>query len=247
MNAIVLSREIRDNRSYTLAWTIIMTVMLIANTLGVVLPARAAGEDYDVPAALATGIANMLYCGPIFAMILGGIIISREEDEKTIEFLLAHPITRTEIAASKLLAFTVQAVFLSAVLAAAGLILIAALGGWTASGAAAYLSLSLSYFVMTFGFGAAGTFLSMFVVKGGAVVGLSIGIPMILAILAFLQNTDNELLRLIASLSPFKYLDVASIMSTARVDVPFVSVAAAVSAALLAGSIALYKRKEFSA
>jgi ABC-2 type transport system permease protein len=246
MNPIVLSREIRSNVKYTLIWTSAMTLTLILNTLSVVLPARSAGNAYDVPTALAGAIYNLLYAGPIFAMILGSLAISREEDEKTIEFLLAHPITRSEIAVSKLLAYTVAVVFLNAVLMATGLILIAALGGTSGRGVASFLSVCLSDFMMIYGFGAAGMFLSMFIVKGGAVVGYSIGIPLLLGLLVYLQTTGNEILQALSYLSPFRYLNVAGIMATGRVDAPFVCVTAAISMGLLAASVALYRKKEFA-
>ena len=86
----------------------------------------------------------------------------------------------------------------------------------------------------------------MFVVKGGALVGYSIGIPMILALLAFLKTVGSDLLRALARLSPFRYLDYAGILETGSVDIPFVCVAAAISAALLALSIVLYRKNKFA-
>lgn len=246
MNTHIMSREIRSNMTYTLIWTGALLASLVSNTLTVVLPIRSSGAAYDVMAAMATSLNNMLSMGPIFAMILGSIVISREEDEKTIEFLLAHPVTRTEIAVSKMLAYTVAVLFLNLVLVTAGLVLFAALGDSSGRGVAAFLSVCLSSFVLMYGFGAAGTFLSMFVVKGGAVVGFSIGVPLLLFLLAFFQTAGSDLLRMLSHLSPFRYLDIAKIMSTGRVDVPFVGVAAVLSAGFLAVSVALYRRKEFA-
>lgn len=54
--------------------------------------------------------------------------------------------------------------------------------------------------------------ISMFVVKGGAVVGSSIGIPLVLIMLHLMQNAGSELLRTLSRLSPFRYLDVVRIM-----------------------------------
>jgi len=245
MNPIVLSREIRSDMKYTLIWTVIMTFALIANTLGAVLPARGAGAAYNVPAALASALSNLFYSGPIFAMILGSLVISREEDEKTIEFLLAHPITRTEIAVSKLLAYTTAVVFLNVIITSTGLVLLAILGG-SIRGIASFLSLCLSSFILMYGFGAAGMFLSMFIVKGGAVVGYSIGIPMLLFILSLLQTTGSQILQTLSYLSPFRYMNVVGVMSTGSIDVPFVCVAAALSIVFIAAAVALYRKKEFA-
>ena len=210
------------------------------------LTARGSGTVYDIAATLVLGYTNMQYTGPIFAMIMGALIISQEEDEKTIEFLLSHPLTRTEIAASKLLAYSVLVLFLNVLLLIAGIVLIAAPGPWSGRAVGTFLSVWLSYFLLTCGFGAAGVFLSMFVVKGGALVGYSIGIPMILALLAFLETVGSDLLRSLSRLSPFRYLNYARILETAGVDVPFVCVSALISVALLALSIVWYRKREFA-
>lgn len=246
MNASVFSRDIRNFRTYTLIWTGALLASFVGSTLGSALSARGTGAAYDIAAILVLGYTNMQYTGPIFAMILGALIISQEEDEKTIEFLLSHPLTRGEIAVSKLLAYSALVLFLNVVLVIAGLVLIAAPGPWSGHAVGAFLGVWLSYFLLTYAFGAAGVFLSMFVVKGGALVGYSIGIPMILALLAFLETVGSELLRTLSRLSPFRYLGYARILETASVDVPFVCVTAAISAALLALSMVLYRKREFA-
>lgn len=246
MNASVFFRELRSFRTYSLIWTGALLASVVGSTVGSVLTARAAGESFAIAAVLTLAYTNMQYTGPIFAMILGALVISQEEDEKTIEFLLAHPLTRGEIAASKLLAFSVLVLLLNLVLAAAGLVLIGIFGPWSGHAAASFLGVWLSYFALTYAFGAAGTLLSMFVVKGGALVGYSIGIPILLALLAFLENVGSDLLRTLSRLSPFRYLDYAEILETGRVDVPFVVAAAAFAVVLLGASVAIYRKKEFA-
>jgi ABC-2 type transport system permease protein len=246
MNASVFSRELGNFRTYTLIWTGALLASFVGGTLGSVLTARGAGAAWNIAATLVLGYTNLQYTGPIFSMILGSLIVSQEEDEKTIEFLLSHPLTRAEIVVSKLLAYSVLVLFLNVLLAVAGLVLIAAPGPWSGHAVGAFLGVWLSYFLLTYAFGAAGVFLSMFVVKGGALVGYSIGIPMILALLAFLETVGSDLLRALARLSPYRYLDYAGILETGSVDVPFVCVAAAVSAAFLASSIVLYRKREFA-
>jgi ABC-2 type transport system permease protein len=48
----------------------------------------------------------MLLCGSIFAMLLASGILSKEESDKTIEFLLSKPVTRNNIINQKLLSTT---------------------------------------------------------------------------------------------------------------------------------------------
>jgi len=45
--------------------------------------------------------------GSIFAVVLGSTILLKEEDEKTVEYLLARPVTRNQVLTGKVLTFSV--------------------------------------------------------------------------------------------------------------------------------------------
>jgi hypothetical protein len=95
-------------------------------------------------------------------------------------------------------------------------------------------------------FGAAGALLSMYIVKGGAAVGYSIGIPLVLGLRVYLEDAGSDLLRLLSYVSPFRYMNMERIASTGSIDVPFACVTAAISIGLMAASVAVYRKKEFA-
>ena len=55
--------------------------------------------------------------GSIFASMLASNIISKEENEKTVEFLLSKPVTRTQIVTEKLLAMSANILILNSITA----------------------------------------------------------------------------------------------------------------------------------
>ncbi|MBN2442659.1 MAG: ABC transporter permease subunit [Spirochaetales bacterium] len=63
-----------------------------------------------------------LLMGSIFSILCAVSILSKEENEKTAEFLLTRPVTRTEVITSKFLAFLTQLVILCLIFLFSGLI-----------------------------------------------------------------------------------------------------------------------------
>jgi ABC-2 type transport system permease protein len=245
MNRSIFWSELRQNRTYTIIW-IIVSVVSTGGNVGGGAAAEGAGPGYDILVVFAQGVVNLVMLGAIFAMILGGLVMSREEDEKTIEFLLSHPVTRLEIAMSKLAAFVVLVALFNVVLLIADVVLLEIFKSPSGYDFSAFFGIWLSEVVLTFFFGAAGMLFSAFVTKGGAVVGACIGIPIIAMVLSALGNTGNTLLGLLSYVSPFRYLDVAAIMSRGSAQPGYVMAFLTITAALLAASFSLYQRREFA-
>jgi ABC-2 type transport system permease protein len=244
MNRNLFLHEIKDNTTYVLIWTIILLGMTAGNTMPGALSAK--GSAAGVAAAWTSGMTSIANVIPIFSMILGSLILSKEEDEKTIEFLLGHPITRVEIALSKIAAYSLCVLFAAVVLFAFGLVLVIALGPATAASVGGVALVSLAMLVFGYVFGAAGMLASVFLTKGGAAVGYSIGIPLILALLAMLQNVENEILRILSYISPFRYLDLGSIVAFGAIRGALTPVLAVLSLAFLSAVVAAYSRKQFA-
>ena len=245
MNRSIVLAELRINRTYTIVWCLVLAFTTGANIAGSASMLRAA-PAYDILLAVAQGASNTVMAGAIFSMILGGLVISREEDEKTIEFLLSHPVTRLEIALSKALAFAILNVVLLTVLLVTCWVFVELFKSSAGYDAAVLVGIWVSQVVLIFFYGAAGMLFSAFVTKGGAVVGACIGIPMVTMILALLGSVDNTLLRLLSYLSPVRYLDIAAVMARRGPQPGFVAIFVGIAAAFLAISFARYTRKEFA-
>lgn len=66
--------------------------------------------------------------GGFFAAFLGISILSKEEKERTAEFLLSHPVSRSGVLIQKLLAVLIQVLAFNAVIAVCGLLSFLAIG-----------------------------------------------------------------------------------------------------------------------
>ena len=245
MSRSIFWSELKQNKTYTIIWTIVLVFSTVANVAGNVTVLRA-NPRYDILVVFAQNATNFVLMGAIFSMILGGLVISREEDEKTIEFLLSHPVTRFEIALSKFAAFAVLVVLFNLILLITDLVLLEVFKSPSGYRLPAFLGIFLSEFILIFFFGAAGMLFSAFVTKGGAVVGACIGIPIVAMVLAVLGNVGNTLLRYLSYLSPFRYFDPEAIIVTNGAQPGFIIAFVIIGAAFLVTGFGLYRRREFA-
>ena len=245
MNRAVFTAELRMNRTYTIIWCVVLVFSTGANIAGSA-SMESDGAAYDVLLALAQSAPNMAMMGCIFSMILGGLVVSREEDGRTIEFLMSHPVHRIEIALSKLGAFLLLVVILNAVMLVADIVFLEVFKSEAGYDRGAALGVWLSEFTLIFFFGAAGIFYSAFVTKGGAVVGTCIAVPIVATVLAALGNVDNTILRILSYLSPFRYFHIQGVLSRGGAEPAFVVSFVAIGSVLIAVFFSLYRRREFA-
>ena len=66
--------------------------------------------------------------GAMFAAMTGACALSREERERTADFLLSHPVSRAQVALQKLAAVLLEVLVMNAVLLAVSLVCIAGIG-----------------------------------------------------------------------------------------------------------------------
>jgi len=245
MNRSILRFELRQNRTYTIIWCAGVVLSTGANVAGSVNSPGVA-SSYNVLSLFATSVVNMVMMGSIFSMILGGLIVSREQDEKTIEFLLSHPVTRLQIAVSKIVALVILIVLFCVILLAADFLFLEIFKSPAGYDRSALIGIWISELILIVTFGMAGLFFSSFVTKGGGVVGGGIGIPIVMVLLATLGSVDNTIMRLISYVSPFKYLDVGAIMRRSAPQPGFIIAFLLIAAALLTVFLFLYRKREFA-
>jgi ABC-2 type transport system permease protein len=236
---------LKSNRVYTIIWTAALVFSTAANVAGNAA-SLAENPGRSILDVFVQSAVNMTMMSGIFSMILGGMVISREEDEKTIEFLLGHPLNRLEIALSKFAAFAVLVGIFNLVLLAADFALLEIFKTSAGYDRGAFLGVWASELLLIYFFGAAGLFYSSFVIKGGGVVGTGIGVPVITGILAALGNVDSQLLRLLSYLSPYRYLNTTAIIARGGAQPVFVIVFLAISVSLVVATFGLYSRRQFA-
>lgn len=153
----------------------------------------------------------ILLLGSFFSILIAGKILSQEEHEKTAEFLLTKPVTRSEVVWSKLAAYFSLLLTLNIVILITGFISIEIFKGDSEYRLAAFLIHTFYCFLLMLTVGAMGLFLSLWIKRGRPTTNISIGI-IIGGYFIDAASKVTPKLDIIGYLSPFKYVD-SSVLS----------------------------------
>jgi len=149
-------------------------------------------------------VIYMMVLGSIFAMVLGSNILLKEEYNKTAEFLLTKPLTRSEVFFSKLAVVFLHVIILNMVTASAGFISMKLVQKDPFS-LNAFLILTLYTLLLNMLFGAAGLFMSNLVKRPRPITTLGIGLVLFLYFIFTLSKITESATR-IGYISPFRYV-----------------------------------------
>lgn len=186
----------------------------------------------------------VVLCGAIQAMNLGTSILSKEVREKTADFLLTKPVTRSQILTAKLLAAFVSLLISNAVyLAAAGMM--ASAVAKDAVDWQVFLLISLSAFFVELMFLALGIMVSAFVSKIRAVLPLSLSVVFGFFIVSMFGSVIGE--KALRYVTPFKYYDVAYIRMHGGYEPVFVLIEIAFLLVAVAASYVTYVKRDIHA
>jgi ABC-2 type transport system permease protein len=144
--------------------------------------------------------------GNFFAVLLGGRILAQEEYEKTAEFLLTRPVTRTEVLGGKLAILVTGVTIITAVIFAFGYASLELFKGDSEYRLAAFLVHTFYSFLLMQLFGAIGLFLSLLMKRARpmttAGIGIVAGTFFLDMVSRFAKSADW-----IGYLGPFKFMD----------------------------------------
>lgn len=148
----------------------------------------------------------IMLLGGFFSILLAGKILAQEEREKSAEFLLTKPVTRSEIVWSKLLVFLTYLALFNVVILLVGFLCLEMFKGQSEYSLTAFLIHTFYTFLLMLVFGAIGFFLSLWVKRGRSISNLSIGIIVggyfVDALSKITPSVDK-----IGYISPFKFVD----------------------------------------
>ncbi len=182
--------------------------------------------------------------GAMYAVLLSSSLLSKEEDDKTIEFLLARPITRSELITQKALTF-VTYVILS--VGTNWLCSYAAMLFYDAEGfePAPFWRLGLMTLLSVMAIASLGFFGSVFVTRNRAVNSASLGFVLALYALQIVTDVSDkaEFLRFV---TPFKWASAADILPKGQIDPVYLALALAVVTLSIAGAYLAYGRKDIT-
>lgn len=189
-------------------------------------------------------IAFVVLCGGIQAMNLGMSIVSKETRERTADFLLVKPVSRSAIVTAKILA-ALTALLLTDALYYAVTVIIASAVRQSSYSAGLFFMVNLTLLFVQLIFFAIGLVVSVFFDRLRSVLPVSLGTVFGCYIVgALIAAGKDDWARFI---SPFRYFDYPSILSTARYETPYLIVGAAIVAASIVTCFYVYARKDIHA
>lgn len=229
MNKNLFLKEMRRNAMSLLLWIIVIT-LLISFTMSVyqsfvenrtkvmgmlslvpkgALQFKGISNVNDLISVLGFYAVNnviyMMLLGSIFAMVLGSNVLLKEEYNKTAEFLLTKPLTRSEVFFSKLAVLFIHVIILNMITTLAGFISMK-LFQKNPFSMGAFLILSIYTLLLNMLFGATGLFLSNLVKRPRPITTLGIGLVLFLYFIFTLSKITESATR-IGYISPFKYVN----------------------------------------
>lgn len=179
--------------------------------------------------------------GGFYAALLGICVLSKEEKEGTAEFLLTHPISRTQIIAEKLCAVFLQIVMLNAV--AIGFTALAVIVIGEDVSVKTISLLFLAYFLMQLEI-AAITFGISAVLRSQS-MGIGLGLAAVFYFLNIAANLTEDA-GFLKYITPFGYTDGADIIETQAINGGYLAVGLCFAVAGIGFAFWKYGKKDIT-
>lgn len=197
----------------------------------------------------ASGFYGMLYLyvvvmGTIHAALLGSNLISKEERDRTSEFLYAKPISRAQALTSKLLAGLVNVVALNMVTLLSSLYFVD-LFSKEAPITGDILLLMAGMLFLQLIFLAVGAVVAGVVHKPKAAPSIATSVMFLTFLLSYVVNM-NESLAGLKYFTPFKYFDAAILMGDGRLDPGYVVLSSAIIILAIVGTYRFYSARDLA-
>lgn len=227
MNSNLLIKEMKRNMVSLILWLIVL-LLLISVTMAVyptflenqskimamlsIIPKGALQfkgiSDFNALLSVlgfyaTNNVIYMMLLGSIFSVVLGSNILIREEYEKTAEFLLSWPVSRSEIFAGKAAVIFLNIFLLNLVTSVAGFTWLELVKTAPFS-VKSFLVLSLYTFLLNILFGATGLFFSTLLKKARPITTFSIALVLVLYFIETLSKISPGISK-IGYISPFRY------------------------------------------
>ena len=153
--------------------------------------------------------------GALFAALAGISALAGEEKNGTAEFLLTHPMRRSEIITAKLAAVLIQILILNTVVWLLAVGSIAAIGEpipWKE-----FSLLHLAFFLLQIEIACVCFGISAFLWKGG--LGIGLGLAIVLYFMSIIANlANNSAADVLRMITPFGYADGSAVLGSGAID-----------------------------
>lgn len=177
--------------------------------------------------------------GAFFAAFCAVGMLSKEEKDKTAEFLMTHPVSRVRIVTEKLLAVFLQITAMNLliyILSAGSMILIGEEIPWKE------LNLfHLAYYILQLELGGICFGISAFLRKGS--IGVGLGLATIMYFLNIIANITDEA-KFLKYITPFGYCEGADIVNNGKLDGTMILIGTVIGLIGIVAAYAKYTRKD---
>lgn len=177
--------------------------------------------------------------GGFFAALLGIGTLANEEKNRTAEFLLTHPISRTRVVLEKWLAIVAQLILLNAII-----ITFAISSFWMIDESIPWQTfwlLHIAFFIMQLEIACICFALSAFISRSG--LGIGLGLTGLFYFISLVANLTEQA-AFLRYFSPFSYADAASIIAEVTIDVELLVLAVVVMLLTTVLAFWQYNRKD---
>lgn len=260
----IFLRELKAHRKGLIFWCLGM-MALVASGMAKYAAYEAAGQSVekmftDIPKmvkvvfgmsgfdlATARGFYGVLFLyiavmGAVHAALLGAQLISKEERDRTSEFLYSKPITRGGVLTAKLLAGLVDIVILNIATTASSFYFVDYFGKGEAF-SKDLLVLMAGLFFLQLIFFSIGAVMAGVARRPKSAPSRATSVMFLTFMLSYLVNL-NDKLDFLKYLSPFKYFDAATLMADGRLDPVYVALSVAIVVLAIAGTYRFYSARD---
>ena len=227
--------------NYAEAFTAASLGRLFVNTLYVGVVSTLLSLVITVLSAFAFARLEFKGKNALFAALLGIGALAKEEKDKTAEFLLTHPISRTRVVTEKLLAVLAQLLAMNVGVVAVTLLAILAVG--VEANTATVLLLFLANLLMQIEIAAVTFGISAFLHGNGLGIGLGLAFG-----LYFLQILSNLIdgTKFLKFITPFSYTDGSYIVAQGKLEVKYLFTGLALALVGVAAALWQYRKKDIA-
>ncbi len=180
--------------------------------------------------------------GAFFAALLGIAALAREERERTAEFLLSHPVSRTYVVAQKLAAVLIEVLVLN--LAVVIVTVAASLAIGQEIDAKLFFLIFLGYLMMQLEIACVMFGVSAFLSGNG--LGIALGAAFVLYFMNILANLTDKA-ALLRYITPFAYADGTLIASSGAIELKYLLPGVVYAAIGVVAAFVHYGRKDIRA
>ena len=184
------------------------------------------------------GLSFVTLCGAIQAMNLGTSIVSKEVREKTADFLLTKPVTRTAVLTYKLLAALIS-IIVTTIFYITAATLLAYQVATDDFNVSIFILLSLTVLFTQLIFLGLGIIVSVILQKIKSVLTVSLATVFAFYFLGMFGTDETK-----RYLSPFKYFDTAYIMEKSGYEASFMITGAVLIITAIGASYFIYAKKD---